>query len=200
MLSATDYGIYDSPNVYRSVDSTGITMHHAVITGADGTRARIYLEPSRVHGGIRISHNSTGSEPAMHGLSRNRFVGAYALGAILMIASPGTSAAGTPDRAQAPPAGAEGAAKSAMETAAPWAPGMRDETLTHLQSSLDVTSYLLDLVFDPTNKSVSGTVTITAASLASSLQTLVLDLAGNIALVVKRGNVPLPFSHAGTFS
>ena len=66
------------------------------------------------------------------------------------------------------------------------------------QADFDVKAYLLDLDFDPTTSRVSGTVTMTAASLIDGLQIVPLNLLDNmIVSSAARGAIPLAISHAG---
>lgn len=65
------------------------------------------------------------------------------------------------------------------------------------QDDFDVLSYALDLSFDPTARTVSGTATITARSLVPSLTHVALDLADGMTVTsVTRGGAPLVFAHA----
>lgn len=66
------------------------------------------------------------------------------------------------------------------------------------QDDFDVTSYLLDLTFNPATSWVSGSVTITATSLVDRLQGAPLNLLDNMTVTsVVRGAIPLVFFHAG---
>jgi len=65
------------------------------------------------------------------------------------------------------------------------------------QEAFDVTSYFLDLEFEPVSNVVSGSVTIAAASLADGLQVIPLNLHTDLTVSsVTRGATPLAFSHA----
>ncbi len=70
--------------------------------------------------------------------------------------------------------------------------------LVAAQDEFDVIHYFLNLDFDEVARRVSGSVTITARSLAPSLQHVVLDLlSGMTVSSVTRGGVPLAFSRPG---
>jgi len=63
------------------------------------------------------------------------------------------------------------------------------------QDLYDVTRYGLDLAFDPAARTVAGSVTVTATSLADGFQQVVLDLLDNMTVSgVERGGVPLAFA------
>src|SRR6476659_4231596 len=125
----------------------------------------------------------------------NRAAAAVALiaGAILCARTLGAPGSGY----GSPPVGAAGAGKNEAGPVGPPPPRTSaDEVFATLQNGVDVTSYFLDLTFDPTNESVGGTVTIAATSLSSSLQTLVLDLAAHMGVSsVKKGSLALSFTH-----
>ena len=79
----------------------------------------------------------------------------------------------------------------------PQPPGV--DTARAAQDDFDVTRYFLDLEFDTHGRTVSGSVTVTATSLAPGFQNLVLDLYGNMVVSsVTRGATALAFTHAGT--
>jgi aminopeptidase N len=66
------------------------------------------------------------------------------------------------------------------------------------QEDYDVTSYLLDLSFDDVERTVSGTVIVTATSLVDGLQHVPLDLLDDmIVSSVTRSATLLGFTHAG---
>ena len=71
--------------------------------------------------------------------------------------------------------------------------------LSNTQDDVDVQSYLLDVEFIPSSRSVTGTITITAMSLVPGLQHLVLDLASNMHMssALRGGTVILQFTHVG---
>jgi hypothetical protein len=78
------------------------------------------------------------------------------------------------------------------------APGTRarapEPEVDTAQDDFDVTRYFLDLAFDTHNQVVSGSVTITATSLAPGFQTLVLDLYPSMVVSsVMRGTTALTF-------
>ena len=91
--------------------------------------------------------------------------------------------------------------KAEPVTPQPAVTSARAETLAAAQDDFDVTSYLLDLDFQPdgtTGKgTVSGSVTITAESLVDGLEHVVLDLRDNMTVsAVQRGLTLLAFTHA----
>jgi aminopeptidase N len=75
---------------------------------------------------------------------------------------------------------------------------LQEEQALASQEDVDVTHYFLDLTFDPSDRTVSGSVTVTAESLVDGLQHLVLDLTDNMAVSsVMRGATGLSFTHGG---
>lgn len=65
-----------------------------------------------------------------------------------------------------------------------------------VQDDFDVLHYFLDLEFEPTTRTVGGTVTVTLRSLVPSLTHVVLDLYDNMAVAsVRVGNSNLAFTH-----
>jgi len=87
------------------------------------------------------------------------------------------------------------------EPLAPAPTSTRAQALGALQDDFDVTSYLLDLDFEPdgtTGKgTVSGSVTIAAQSLVDGLAHVVLDLRDGMTVsVVQRGAALLAFTHS----
>jgi len=67
-----------------------------------------------------------------------------------------------------------------------------------LQEQFDVTDYLIDLHFDDATESISGSVTVTATSLADGLLQVPLDLLDNMNVAwVRRDGTDLSFTHGG---
>ncbi len=97
---------------------------------------------------------------------------------------------------------------SVVRHARPWSEPVASRSpaetaLRGVQDAFDVTHYLLDLEFKPPAVSgqpgtVVGRVTVTASSLVASLQQLVLDLAGNMAVssVSRAAGPSLAFTHS----
>ena len=74
----------------------------------------------------------------------------------------------------------------------------QQQAIALAQDDMDVQSYFLDVEFIPGNRSVSGSVTITAQSLVSGFQHLVLDLRNNMTVTqVQRGTTNLSFVRNG---
>src|SRR5262245_28169061 len=74
----------------------------------------------------------------------------------------------------------------------------QQQTIAAAQDDVDIRKYFLDLEFIPNTRTVTGSVTITGASLVAGFQHLVLDLASNMAIsAVKRGNTSLAFVRNG---
>jgi aminopeptidase N len=77
-------------------------------------------------------------------------------------------------------------------------PNARQLSLLAYQDDVDVTHYFLDLDFVPTSRTVSGSVTVTATSLANGFRHLVLDLMDNMTVTsATRGATSLTFTHSG---
>jgi hypothetical protein len=71
------------------------------------------------------------------------------------------------------------------------------DALRAVQEDFDVTHYLLDLEFDDRDRTVAGSVTMTADSLVPGLQNVVLDLLEPLAVSsVTQDGQPLSFTHA----
>lgn len=72
------------------------------------------------------------------------------------------------------------------------------EAARALQDDYDALFYDLDIAFDPTAKTVAGTVTMRAASFVDALSSVVLDLHDNMVVssVVRDGGPALVYSHA----
>lgn len=74
----------------------------------------------------------------------------------------------------------------------------REAAVLAAQEDYDVTRYFLDLRFDDTARSVSGSVQVMATSLVDGLQHVVLDLTNDMTVVsVQHGFSFLSFSHDG---
>ena len=72
------------------------------------------------------------------------------------------------------------------------------QAIAAAQDDVDVRHYFLDLEFIPNSRTVTGSVTITGASLVAGFQHLVLDFASNMNIsAVKRGNTNLTFVRNG---
>ena len=74
----------------------------------------------------------------------------------------------------------------------------QQEAAASSQDDVNITHYLLDLTFDPSARTVSGSVTVSGTSLVSGFQHLVLDLYDNMAVSsVSRGSTSLAYTHSG---
>jgi len=68
-----------------------------------------------------------------------------------------------------------------------------------VQDDFDVTHYLLDIEFDERDRTLAGSVTVTATSLVPGLQNVVLDLVYPLAVSsVTQAGAPLTFTHANS--
>jgi len=82
----------------------------------------------------------------------------------------------------------------------PRTPSAHEIQVLASQDEFDVTRYFLDLTFDELSETLDGSVEVTATSLVDGLQTVTLDLQGNMNVTsVTQGIPSLPFVHNGNF-
>jgi aminopeptidase N len=82
----------------------------------------------------------------------------------------------------------------------PRTPSAHEIQVLASQDEFDVTRYFLDLTFDELSETLDGSVEVTATSLVDGLQTVTLDLQGNMNVTSVTQGIPLlPFVHNGNF-